>query len=164
MGLGRLPAILSAFLQDRGSRAGHYLSERAARSFVLLFANLVARPERHHLDDLELSAFLRPQTDAAIPDQPPTAGPIVLAALSKPPRVFAQKQCAIGRDQSVGRGEDRKRDRARFTRADCPQYRQRRAQTNARGRCEIFLAGNGLSLVPVSHRSGEIVISSTASS
>src|SRR2546430_3711829 len=103
MGLGRLPAILPAFLQERGSRAGHDLPERAARSFVLLFANLVARPERHHLDDLELSAFLRLETDAAIPDQPAEAGPIVLAALSKPPRVFAQKQCATGRNQSVGR-------------------------------------------------------------
>src|SRR5205823_3711938 len=121
MGLGRLPAILPALLQVGGSRAGHHLPERAARSFVLLFANLVAGPERHHLDDLELSTFLRIETDAAIPDQPAAAGPIVLAALSKPPRVFAQKQCATGRDQFAGRGKDRKRDRARFTRADCPQ-------------------------------------------
>src|SRR2546430_14721881 len=99
MGLGRLPTILSAFLQERGSRAGHDLPERAARSFVLLFANLVASSERHHLDDLELSAFLRLETDAAIPDQPAAAGPIVLAAVSKPPRVFSSKQCANGRDQ-----------------------------------------------------------------
>src|SRR5205807_8216551 len=120
MGLGRLPAILPALLQVGGSRAGHHLSERAARSFVLLFANLVARPERHHLDDVELSAFLRLEADAAIPDQSPATGPIVLAALSKPPRVFAQKQCATGRDQSVRRRTDRKRNRARFTRADCP--------------------------------------------
>src|SRR5437016_12113673 len=101
MGLGRLPTILSAFLQERGSRAGHHLPERAARSVVLLFAHLVAGPERHHLDDVELSAFLRSETDAAISNQPPTAGPIVLATLSKPPRVFAEKQCAIGGDQSV---------------------------------------------------------------
>src|SRR6266480_4716954 len=111
MGLGRLPAILSAFLQERGSRAGHHLPERAARSFVLLFAHLVARPKRHHLDDVELSAFLRLETDAAIPDQPPAAGPIVLAALSKPPRVSAQKQCATRRDQPVRRRTDRKRNR-----------------------------------------------------
>src|SRR5260370_654230 len=102
MGLGRLPAIFPSFLQIGGPRAGHDLPERAARSFVLLFANLLARPERHHLDDLELSAFLRPETDSAISDQPAAAGPVVLAALSKPPRVFAQKQCATGRDQFVG--------------------------------------------------------------
>src|SRR5206468_12969898 len=115
-----LSAIFPTVLQIGGSRAGHYLPERAARSVVLLFANLVPRAERHHLDDLELSAFLRAETDAAIPDQPAAAGSIVLAALSKSPRVFAQKQCAPGRDQPLGRRTDRKRDRARFTRTDCP--------------------------------------------
>src|ERR1700730_4563620 len=158
MGLGRLPAIFPAFLQVGRSRAGDHLFERATRSLFLLFANLVAGEKRHHLDDLELSTFLWPKTDAAISNQPPTAGPIVLAALSKPPRVFAEEQCATGGDQSVGRRTDRKRDRARFTGADCPQHQQRRAQTNTRRRCEIFLAGNDLSLVPVLDRSGALII------
>src|ERR1043165_934832 len=88
MGLGGLPAILPSFLQNRGPGPGHHLSERTARSFILLPPHFVAGQERCHLDDVELSALLWLETDAAIPDQPATAGPVLLAALSKPSRIF----------------------------------------------------------------------------
>ena len=84
LGLGRLPAVFPALLQGGGPRAGHDLPERAERSFVLLPAHFLARERRHHLDDLELSALLRVEADAAVQDQPATARPIVLAALPKP--------------------------------------------------------------------------------
>src|SRR2546430_2717211 len=97
LGLGRLPAILSFVLQGRGPRSGHHFPERAARSLILLSANFVAREGRHNLDHLELSAFLRLKAHSAIPNQSGASGPIILAALPKPPRVSPPKQRGRGR-------------------------------------------------------------------
>src|SRR5437667_43409 len=69
LGLGGLPAVFSIVLQGRRPRSGHYLPERAARSLVLLPAHFVAREKRDDLDDLELSAFLRVEIDAAVSHQ-----------------------------------------------------------------------------------------------
>src|SRR5207237_10324799 len=92
LGLGRLPPILSFVLQGRGPCPGHHLPERAARSLILLSANFVAREGRHNLDHLELSAFLRLKAHSAIPNQSGPSGPIILAALPKPPRVSPANQ------------------------------------------------------------------------
>ena len=66
MGLGRLPAVFSAVLQERRSRPSHDLSQRAARSLILLSANLFPCQERRDLDHLELSTFLRIKINAPV--------------------------------------------------------------------------------------------------
>ena len=77
------------FYKDRRSRPGYDLPERTARSFLLLPAHFLARERRHRLDDVELSVVLRVEINAAISNQSPAAGPDILAALSKPPRISA---------------------------------------------------------------------------
>src|SRR6266404_3247522 len=116
MGLGRLPPVFPALLQRGRPGSGHYLLERATRPGLLLFANFFAGEERHDLDDLELSALVRPETDAALPDQSPAARSIVLATISKPPPISPAQQCRCWRDRRAGRGTHPNRDGKRFAR------------------------------------------------
>src|SRR5205823_11856440 len=102
LGLGGLPAIFPFVLQRRGPRPGHDLFKRAARSLLLLPAHFFARAKRDYLDDMELPAFLRPQIDPAVSDQPSAARSIVLAALPKPPRV-SPSQSGRRRDDRCSR-------------------------------------------------------------
>ena len=75
--------------EDR-SQATICLNEQNDLSFYYL--RISSRARTASLDDLELSALLWTAVDPDISDQSSTAGPIILAAVPEPPRIFARAQ------------------------------------------------------------------------
>ena len=84
-GIGRITgnSFGSYYKEEDRAQATICLNEQNDLSFYYLRISSRTR-ERHHLDDVELSALLRAKIDPAISNQPAATRPIVLATLSKP--------------------------------------------------------------------------------
>ncbi len=142
--------------EDR-AQATICLNEQHDLSFYYLRISSRAR-ERHHLDDVELSALLRLETNAAISNQSAASGSIVLAALSKPSRVScASTTCKSRRSRRWMKRESSTRWRTILRDQIAHNIHKGVLKQTPEGDVKIFLARDDLSLVPVSARSGAAV-------